>query len=140
MKGEVAMTIRIGTMEVSFQLDAPQTNGTSTMFETLVRVGSIPPVAHVHDAFEEIVYGLAGEMTFTVAGEERLLRAGDGLSVERGVPHRFENRAAVDGRFLSVATPGVFRPAYFEEMAAVFDAAGDGPIDIAAAMDVMRRH
>jgi quercetin dioxygenase-like cupin family protein len=135
-----AVAIRLGAIEVVFLLDDVQTAGGSTMFETRIPGGAGVPIAHSHDAFEEIFYGLAGELTFTVAGTERVLGPGDVVFVERGVVHQFENRRQAEGRFLSVATPGVLRPAYFEEIAAVFDAAAGGPPDVAALVGVMRRH
>src|SRR4051794_28420924 len=124
------MPIRLGSIEVSFLLDDAQTSGTSTVFETTVPADGLAPIAHSHDAFEEVFYGLAGALTFTIAGEEHVLSPGDALYIERGVVHRFENRTEAEGRFLSVATPGVLRPAYFEDMARVLDAAAGGPPDI----------
>jgi hypothetical protein len=43
-------------------------------------------------------------------------------------------------RFLAIATPGVFGPAYFQEVADVLAAAGGGLPDPAAIGAVMRRH
>ena len=54
--------------------------------------------------------------------------------------HDFENAGDVDGVFLSVATPGVFTPAYFHEIAEVLDRSPDGPPDPGALMAVMTRH
>ena len=48
--------------------------------------------------------------------------------------------AARTCRFLAIATPGVFGPAYFEDVAGVLAAAAGGPPDPAAMGDVMRRH
>jgi hypothetical protein len=42
--------------------------------------------------------------------------------------------------FLSVATPGVFRPAYFLEIAEVLGASPGGPPDVDALFAVMGRH
>ena len=54
--------------------------------------------------------------------------------------HDFENASDVDGVFLSVATPGVFTPAYFHEIAEVLDRSPDGPPDPGALMAVMTQH
>jgi mannose-6-phosphate isomerase-like protein (cupin superfamily) len=134
------MTIHLGSIEVTFLLDDTQTNDTSTMFDTIAPADAPAPIAHSHDAFEEVVYGLAGALTFTVGGEEHVLTPGDALYIGRGVVHVWDNRVPETGRFLTVATPGVFRPAYFEEMAAVLDTAAGGPPDISALMAVMHRH
>ena len=39
-----------------------------------------------------------------------------------------------------MATPGVFGPDYFTEIRDVLTAATDGPPDVAALLEVMRRH
>jgi hypothetical protein len=56
----------------------------------------------------------------------------------RGRVHGFDNRGDIDARFLAIATPGVFGPAYFQDMAQII--AASGPPDIAAITGVMRRH
>ena len=50
----------------------------------------------------------------------------------------FENRGSEDVRFLAIATPGVFGPTYFQDLAEVL--ATGGPPDPAAIVGVMRRH
>jgi hypothetical protein len=60
--------------------------------------------------------------------------------VPRGAIHEFENRGGSDARFLAIATPGVFGPAYFLEVAQVLAASAGGPPDLAALGEVMRRH
>jgi hypothetical protein len=54
--------------------------------------------------------------------------------------HGFVNHADVDATVLCIATPGVFGPAYFEEIAAVLTVSAGGAPDRAAMIDVMRRH
>ena len=44
---------------------------------------------------------------------------GEAVCVPRGTIHGFENRGSVDAKFLAIATPGVFGPDYFEEIAEV---------------------
>jgi hypothetical protein len=46
----------------------------------------------------------------------------------------------VDGAFLSVATPGIFRLIYFQEIAEVLAGSPDGPPDRDALFGVMARH
>jgi hypothetical protein len=41
---------------------------------------------------------------------------------------------------LAIVTPGVLRPDYFREIAAVVEAAAGGPPNAAAIVEVMRRH
>jgi quercetin dioxygenase-like cupin family protein len=93
---------------------------------------------HSHDAFEETIYGLEGVCTWTVGGEVHEIGPGAAVCIPRGVIHGFENRGGVDAKFLAVATPGVFGPDYFRDVAAVLSAGG--PPDPAAVAAAMRRH
>ncbi len=95
---------------------------------------------HSHGEFEETIYGLAGETTWTIDGQEREIGPGEALCVPRGSIHGFENRGMVDAKFLAIATPGVFGPSYFKEIGEVLAAAAGGPPDRAAIAQVMRRH
>ncbi len=132
--------IRLGALEVTFLLDDHDSGGAATAFETRVPAGAKVPLAHSHDDFDETVYGLEGVFTFTVDGRTHAVGPGDALFISRGVVHQFENLGDADGRFLSVATPGIFRPAYFEEIADVLAESAGGPPDAAALMAVMARH
>jgi len=62
------------------------------------------------------------------------------LCIPRGAVHRFDNQGAADAKVLIVATPGVFGPAYFREIAAVMADAAGGPPDHARMGEVLRRH
>jgi hypothetical protein len=44
------------------------------------------------------------------------------VCIPRGHVHGFENRGSVDAKFLAIATPGVFGPAYFRDIAEVLAA------------------
>jgi hypothetical protein len=62
------------------------------------------------------------------------------VCVPRGAIHGFENRGSADATFLAIASPGVFGPAYFQEVGEVLAASAGGPPDLAALAKVMRRH
>ena len=68
------------------------------------------------------------------------IKPGRAVCIPRGAVHGFANRAEDEARFLAIASPGVFGPSYFREMAGVLAAAAGGPPDQAAVADVMRRH
>jgi quercetin dioxygenase-like cupin family protein len=130
--------IHLGPITVTFSVVAEESNGTVTVQRCDVRAGAGVPLAHSHDAFEETIYGLEGVATFTIDGEELAIGPGDTYCIPRGAVHSFmvyDN----DASFLAIATPGVFGPAYFLELADVVRAAGGppNPADIAA---VMQRH
>jgi quercetin dioxygenase-like cupin family protein len=98
------------------------------------------PAAHSHDGYEETIYGLEGVLTWTLDGERTEVGPGEVLCVPRGVVHRFDNDREVDAKMLAIVSPGILGPDYFREMAAVVNAATDGPPDPAALAEVMRRH
>ncbi len=135
-----ATTISLGGIEVRFLVEAPESDGTATVFECAVAGGAPVPPPHSHDAFDETVYGLEGVLTFTIDGRARQIGPGDSVCIRRGQVHQFVNPGGVDAKFLSVATPGVFGPDYFTDIRAVLTAAAGGPPDVAALLGVMRRH
>ena len=92
-----------------------------------------------HDAFEETIYGIEGTVTLTVDSREVPVGPGEAYCIRRGAVHSFAAQAG-DVSFLAVATPGVFEPAYFLELAAVLEAAAGGPPDPEAVKAVMLRH
>jgi quercetin dioxygenase-like cupin family protein len=140
MTSTAAETIHVGAMGVSFLLESEQSNGALTAFECDVPVGAKMPAPHSHDAFDETIYGLAGNTTFTVAGTDHEIGPGDVVFVPRGAVHGFANRGGEDARFLAVVTPGLFGPAYFREISEALGATPDGPPDLAAIAEVMLRH
>ena len=123
-----------------FLVESADSNGAATVFECSVPANAKVPVPHSHDAFEETVYGLAGVTTYTVDGETIDIGSGDAICIPRGAIHGFANHGSADAKFLAIATPGVFGPAYFHEIAEAVAAAAGGPPDLAALGQVMRRH
>jgi quercetin dioxygenase-like cupin family protein len=135
----MAEDIQVGPLAIRFLIDAEASSGSATAFEFTVPAGSRVPVPHSHDAYEETIYGLDGELTWTVDGEEIAVAPGQAICIPRGVVHGFENRGTVDARALAVVTPGVLGPEYFRDLRAVVAAAA-GPPDPAAIAEVMQRH
>ena len=134
-------TIKVGDFGVRFLVEAADSNGSASVFECDVPASARMPAPHSHDGFEETIYGLTGTTTWTIDGETLEVAPGEAVCVRRGQVHGFENQGEVDATFLAVATPGVFGPAYFREIAAVLAAGpAGGPPDVAAIVEVMRRH
>jgi quercetin dioxygenase-like cupin family protein len=133
-----AETINAGAMRIRFLVESEESVGSVTVFECDVPAHATMPAPHSHDAFDETIYGLQGVTTWTVDGDTIEIGPGAALCIPRGVVHGFANGGSVDARFLAIATPGVFGPAYFREIADVLSA--DGPPDGAALADVMHRH
>jgi quercetin dioxygenase-like cupin family protein len=132
--------IRLGGMTIRFLVEGAQSDGAVAVFEFTVPAGSKVPAPHSHDGYEETIYGVAGALTWTVEGEVSEVGEGEALLIRRGAVHHFDNQGSVDATALAIVTPGILGPGYFQELAGVFAAAAGGPPDMAALMEVMRRH
>lgn len=140
MDSSIPATIHVGEVSIDFLVDADQSGGSVTVIECLVPADAKVPIPHSHDAFEETIYGLEGVCTWTIEDQLREIGPGDSVCIPRGQVHGFDNRGPVDAKFLVIATPGVFGPAYFRDVAQVLAAVAGGPPDLAALGEVMRRH
>jgi quercetin dioxygenase-like cupin family protein len=132
--------IRIGQLAIRFLLEGEASGGSVAVFEFDVPAVARVPIAHSHDGYEETIYGLEGVLTWTLDGEQTDVGPGEVLCIPRGVVHRFDNDHSVDATMLAIVSPGILSFDYFREMAAVIEAATDGPPDPAALAEVMRRH
>jgi quercetin dioxygenase-like cupin family protein len=133
-------TITLGPLGIRFLLTGDDSNGSVSVFEVLVPVGQkLAAPAHKNDAYEEILYGIEGVLTWTVDGTPIEVGPGQALCIPRGAVHRFDNLGREDVKQLAVITPAIMGPAYFREAAEVIGAGG-GPPDRAKMMDVFRRH
>jgi len=132
--------IKIGQLVIRFLLEGKASGGSVAVFEFDVPAGAKVPIAHSHDAYEETIYGLQGELTWTVDGRKVELGSGEVLCIPRGAVHRFDNVHPADAKMLAIVTPGILGPDYFREIATVAKAVAGGPPDPAAIAAVMRRH
>ena len=134
-------TIKIGPLGIRFLLTGDDSNGNASMFEVLVPAGQkLAAPAHKNDAYEEILYGIEGVLTWTVDGTPIAVGPGQALCIPRGAVHRFDNLGGEDAKQLVVITPAIMGPEYFREAAEVLNSAHGGPPDRARMMDVFRRH
>jgi quercetin dioxygenase-like cupin family protein len=133
-----AEEILIAGIDVRFLVDPEATEGAATLFEFDVQADGHTPPPHSHERWEETVYGVRGTLTWTVDGVAKAVGPGEVLVIPRGVVHSFENSSRELATQLAVVTPGLLGPGYFRDLAAIFSV--DGPPDLAAALDVMRRH
>ncbi len=134
-------TIKIGPLGIHFLLTGDDSGGSASVFEVFVPVGQkLAAPAHTNNAYEEVIYGVTGVLTWTVDGTPIEVGPGQALCIPRGAVHRFDNFGSEDVKQLAVITPAIMGPAYFREAAEVIGAAGGGPPDRAKMMDVFRRH
>jgi quercetin dioxygenase-like cupin family protein len=132
--------INVAGMTIQFLVEANDSGGSVSVFRCDLPVGSRPVLPHSHDGFEETVYGLSGITTWTVDGASVEVGPGDVVCIPRGAVHGFTVRGDGEASILCIATPGLFGPAYFREMAEVIEAAAGGPPDREALVAVMTRH
>jgi quercetin dioxygenase-like cupin family protein len=140
MSGATPEEINLGGITVRFLVEGSASNGSVAVFEFDVRAGSQVPGPHSHDGYEETLYGLRGELTWTVDGERVEVGEGDVLCIRRGVVHRFENNGEIDATALAVVTPGILGPDYFRELAALVAGSAGGPPDLSEIGAIMLRH
>jgi len=134
-------TIKIGPLGIRFLLTGDDSSGSASVFEVLVPVGQkLAAPAHKNDAYEEILYGIEGVLTWTVDGAPIEVGPGQALCIPRGAVHRFDNLGTEDVKQLAVICPAIMGPAYFREAAQVINAAAGGPPDRAEMMEIFRRH
>jgi len=134
-------TIKIGPLGIRFLLTGDDSNRSLSVFEVLVPAGQkLAAPAHKNDAYEEMLYGIEGVLTWTVDGTPIEVGPGQALCIPRGAVHRFDNFGGEDAKQLAVISPAIMGPAYFREAAAVIGAAAGGPPDRAKMTEVFRRH
>jgi quercetin dioxygenase-like cupin family protein len=133
--------IKVGPIGIRFLLTGDDSNGNMSVFEFSVPAGQkLPAPAHKNDAYEEMLYGLEGVLTWTVDGTPIEVGPGQALCIPRGAVHRFDNLGTEDVKQLVVITPARMGPAYFREAAEVIGAAAGCPPDRAKMVEVFRRH
>jgi mannose-6-phosphate isomerase-like protein (cupin superfamily) len=60
---------------------------------------------HYHQRAQQFFYILKGEASFEVQGSELKIKAGEGLHIEAGIPHRILNTTGEDLEFLLCSHP-----------------------------------
>jgi quercetin dioxygenase-like cupin family protein len=134
-------TIQIGPIGIRFLLTGDDSNASVSVFEFSVPAGEkLAAPAHKNDAYEEVLYGIEGVLTWTVDGTPIEVGPGQALCIPRGALHRFDNLGNQDAKQLAVISPAIMGPAYFREAAEIIAAAAGGPPDRAKMSEVFRRH
>jgi quercetin dioxygenase-like cupin family protein len=92
-----------GGSRLSLKVTGEQSHGLVTILEGIVHSGG-PPL-HVHDAEDEVVIVLEGELDYCVGDERGTLTEGGLLWFPRRVPHAVANLSNRPCRFVTVVTP-----------------------------------
>ncbi|MFZ4776087.1 MAG: cupin domain-containing protein [Terrimicrobiaceae bacterium] len=110
-----------------FLVTGEESGGAFALFDFLIPPRHGPP-PHVHQREDEAFHITHGEFTFTVAGKEIRLSAGQTLFAKRGVPHTFKNTGNSDGRMIVVVSPAGLEK-FFAEVGTPLDSPLSAPID-----------
>ena len=135
--------IGVASLSVRFLLSGPDTNGSVSVFEFTVPAGQkIPAMAHKNDAYEEVLYGIEGVLTWTIDGRTYEVGPGQAVCIPRGAVHRFDNFGTENAKQLVVITPAIMGPAYFRETRELLVEAAKTktPPDVARMVDIFRRN
>jgi len=101
-------TIQIGQVRIRFLLTGNDSNGSVSVFEFFVPAGQkLAAPAHKNDAYEEMLYGIEGVLTWTVDGTPVEVGPGQALCIPRGAVHRFDNFGGEDVKQLAVISPAI---------------------------------
>ena len=106
----------------AFLATGVETGGAYALIEARVPSGGGPPPHTQSDV--ELFYVLAGEVTFTVEGEDIVAKPGTSVRVEPGVVHAFKNNADGDARMLIQTLPAGMDE-YFREVGQAVDSMAD---------------
>ncbi len=124
--------IAVGQLTIRFRVVGEESNGSVAIFEVIVPPGAHVPAPHSHDAYEETLVGLEGELVWTVDDKPRRVGPGDAVCIRRGEVHGFVNQGAETARQLAIVTPAAIGPQFFREMGEALSA-GDPPDPTAVA-------
>ena len=119
-----------GGSVLSLKVTGQQSDGLVTVLGGVVLAGG-PPL-HVHEAEDEMVICLEGELAFQVGDERGVLEPGAVAWFPRKVPHAVANLAGPPCRFLTVVTPSGIESFFRAQRDYLAGLGPDVPFDAAA--------
>jgi uncharacterized cupin superfamily protein len=96
---------------------------------TRLKPGAASSLRHWHEAEDELIYVLEGEMILIEDGGETVLRPGDAAGFKAGVPngHQLVNRSQRDALYLEIGTRAPRERAHYADVDLVLDRDERGP-------------
>ena len=119
-----------GGSVLSLKVTGKQSNGSVTVLEGVVLSGG-PPL-HVHEAEDEVVVCLEGELAYQVGEKRGALQPGGLLWFPRWVPHAVANLSDAPLRLLTVVTPSGIEDFFRAQRDYLVDVGEGRPFDPAA--------
>lgn len=129
--------IKIGGLTLEFLENKDRTAGSLDLFRMTVRPKAKVSAPHYHLNWDETIYGLSGKLVFRIDGKDVIVAPGQSVFIRRGVVHSFRNDSDGEATVLSVLTPGILGPTYFEELASLV---AKGPPEPASVKEIMDRY
>ena len=126
LKASDGQFVRMSQLGVRFLLRGAQTGGRLAAVEHPMPPRSLGAPMHTHTHEDEISYVAEGTVGVQIGDGIYTADAGDTIFKPRGIPHTFWNPAETLARVHEIITPAGFED-YFEEIAALFAAAGANP-------------
>ncbi len=93
---------------------------------------------HIHHEADEAFYVVDGELTVVLDGTSIVAPAGSFVLVPRGLRHTFRNQGTRPAKAVFILSPPGFER-FFEELAALRQAAPSGQVDFATMRDLGQR-
>ena len=119
-----------GGSVLSLKVAGQQSNGSVTVLEGVVLSGG-PPL-HVHEAEDEVVICVEGQLAYQVGEDRGALGPGGVLWFPRGVPHAVANLTHEPVRFVTVVTPSGIEDFFRAQRDYLVDVGEGRPFDPAA--------
>jgi uncharacterized cupin superfamily protein len=90
---------------------------------TRLKPGAASSLRHWHEAEDEFIYVLEGEITLIEEGGEIVLQPGDAAGFKAGVPHGHQlvNRAQRDALYLEIGTRAARERAHYSDVDLMLD-------------------
>ena len=129
-----ATYLDLGASRVAVLIPAGVTGGAVSILEYVGSPGFAGPPLHVHPAYDEVFYVLAGTASFRLADEAVLARPGEGVYVVGAIPHTFANAGSDELRMAIAVTPGGME-AYFEDLSRLLANGTPDPSDVVKLWD-----
>jgi quercetin dioxygenase-like cupin family protein len=100
--------------EVTFLRTAADTGGSYLRMAQRIAPGHTAPPEHLHQRQQETFEVKSGRMWVRVAGQERVLQAGESVIVPPNTPHAFRNDADFPLQLYITLTPALNSETFFE--------------------------
>lgn len=112
--GETRREVRFAAGEMVLHAGPEDTAGALSIFQGTIRPNAGPPL-HIHDAEDESLLVLEGELTVQLGEQRHVVGPGGFVWMPRGVPHAFANHGTVDVRAVGINTPGGIERMFTEQ-------------------------